>query len=245
LQITDCHLFADPEGAMYGGVTRHSLIRVLKAAGADLEQCHAILATGDLAQDESEGAYQDFASLMAPFQRPVLCIPGNHDQPKLMRKHLDREPFQYCGAARGGNWIIIMLSSKDPGRTGGALAAEERERFQALIDGNPDMHVLACLHHQPINIGSAWLDSIGLEDAESFMQQVNACENVRGVVWGHIHQQFESRNAGIDLLAAPSTCHQFVPGQDKFAMDRGRSGYRTLALHPDGRIETRVHWIET
>jgi Icc protein len=138
-----------------------------------------------------------------------------------------------------------MLSSQNRGRTAGALSEQERERWQELVGQHPDCHVLVCLHHQPVNIGSAWLDGIGLAGADTFMQQVSATSNLRGVVWGHIHQEFESRSAGVHLLAAPSTCHQFVAGQDDFGMHLGRSGYRTLELHPDGRIETQVHWVST
>jgi Icc protein len=245
LQITDCHLFADPDGDMYGGNTRQSLMRVLDAASDDLESCHGVLATGDLAQDESEGAYRAFMDLMSPYRRPVLCIPGNHDQVELMRTHLDQEPFQYCGAARGGNWLIVMLSSQNPGRTSGVLTMAEAERLKELVKGNPHMHVLLCLHHQPVNIGSAWLDRLGLENADGFMDQVHSSSNVRGVVWGHVHQAFQSRVGRVHMLAAPSTCHQFVPGEDKFTMDSSRSGYRTLALHADGRIESRIHWVGT
>jgi len=230
---------------MYGGCTRRSLAKVLEAARPDLETCHAVLATGDLSQDESENSYRDFVKLMTPFNRPVLSIPGNHDRAELMRAHLDQGLFQFCGAARGGNWLLIMLSSQNRGRTAGALSEQERDRCQELTGQHPDCHVLVCLHHQPVNIGSAWLDRIGLVGADIFMQQIHACGNVRGVVWGHIHQEFESHDAGVDLLAAPSTCHQFISGQDDFGMDMGRSGYRTLELHADGRIETRVHWVNT
>jgi Icc protein len=245
LQITDCHLFADPDGDMYGGCTRRSLVKVLEAARPHLENCHAVLATGDLSQDESEKSYLDFVKLMTPFNRPVLSIPGNHDRSELMRVHLNQGLFQFCGAARGGNWLLVMLSSQNRGRTAGALSEQERERWQELVGQHPDCHVLVCLHHQPVNIGSAWLDGIGLAGADTFMQQVSATSNLRGVVWGHIHQEFESRSAGVHLLAAPSTCHQFVAGQDDFGMHLGRSGYRTLELHPDGRIETQVHWVST
>jgi Icc protein len=245
LQITDCHLFADPEGDMYGGCTRASLVKVLEAARPHLETCHAILATGDISQDESESSYRDFVNLIAPFERPVLSIPGNHDRSELMRTHLDQGMFQFCGAARGGNWLIIMLSSQDRGRTAGMLSGLEMGRWQELAGRHPDCHVLVCLHHQPVNIGSAWLDGIGLTGRDTLMQEIHASGNVRGVVWGHVHQEFESRIAGVHLLAAPSTCHQFVSGQDDFGMHLGRSGFRTLELHPDGRIETRVHWVNT
>lgn len=230
---------------MYGLNTRNSMQRVVKAAAAELDGCHAILATGDLSQDESELAYRDFASIMAPLDRPVLCIPGNHDDPALMRTHLDQGQFQFCGAASAGNWLLIMLSSHSAGETGGRLSEQELDRMDALLDQYPEHHALVCLHHQPVAIGSRWLDGIGLGNGEEFLRRVHRAGNVRGVVWGHVHQEFQSENAGIALLAGPSTCHQFVPGRDEFGMEKGRSGYRILDLHSNGRIDTRVTWVET
>lgn len=230
---------------MYGLNTRDSMLRVIEAASRELDSCHAILATGDLSQDESEQAYRDFVRIMAPLDRPVLSIPGNHDDPVLMRNLLDQEQFQFCGAATAGNWLIIMLSSHCPGKTGGELSEQELDRMDALLSQHPERHALICLHHQPVAIGSAWLDGIGLGNSAEFMRRVHEAGNVRGVVWGHVHQEFQSENDGVALLAGPSTCHQFVAGNDDFEMEKGRSGYRILDLQPNGRIDTRVNWVET
>lgn len=245
LQISDCHLFADPQGIMHGVNTRNSMQRVIDAVTAKLDDFHGILATGDISQDESEQAYRDFARIMAPLDQPVLSIPGNHDNPAFMRTFLDQGQFQFCGAAIGGNWLIIMLSSHLAEETGGALPEEELDRMDALLREHPERHALVCLHHQPVAIGSSWLDSIGLANAEEFMRRVHQAGNVRGIVWGHIHQEFQSENGGIALLAGPSTCHQFVAACDEFGVEKGRSGYRTLDLHENGRIESRVHWVQT
>lgn len=243
LQITDCHLFTDDAGSMHSVVTRRSMEAVLAAAADDLETAHAVLATGDLSQDETEESYRQFARLMTPLQRPVLCLPGNHDEIPFMQRHLDQGPFQFCGSVLGGNWVIVLLSSKVPGRTGGALPPGELQRLRETLAAHGHRHALVCLHHQPVPIGSAWLDTIGLENAGEFMELIKDAGNVRGVVWGHVHQAYESIVEGLHLMSTPSTCHQFVGGQDDFETDPSRSGYRVLDLFPDGRIDTRVTWV--
>jgi Icc protein len=45
------------------------------------------------------------------------------------------------------------------------------------------------------------------------------------------------------MMSTPSTCFQFVPGRDDFAIDDRPPGYRWLHLYPDGRIDTRVVWV--
>jgi Icc protein len=59
-------------------------------------------------------------------------------------------------------------------------------------------------------------------------------------LWGHVHQELERDRNGMLLMASPSTCVQFAPGQKNFKLDDMAPGYRWLRLHPDGRIETAV-----
>jgi 3',5'-cyclic-AMP phosphodiesterase len=60
------------------------------------------------------------------------------------------------------------------------------------------------------------------------------------MVWGHVHQQFDSRRKGVRLLSVPSTCAQFLPHADQFALDPSPPGYRRLTLCADGSIDTEV-----
>ncbi len=41
-------------------------------------------------------------------------------------------------------------------------------------------------------------------------------------------------------MGTPSTCIQFMPNKDVFALDRQDAGYRRLTLHDNGEIETEV-----
>jgi Icc protein len=66
---------------------------------------------------------------------------------------------------------------------------------------------------------------------------------VRGLVWGHVHQALDEQRGGLTLMSTPSTCFQFVPRRDDFAIDYVAPGYRQIRLHPDGRIETRVRRV--
>jgi Icc protein len=103
--------------------------------------------------------------------------------------------------------------------------------------------VLVVLHHQPIPVGSAWLDSIRLMNGPEMLEVVSRHRNVRGILWGHVHQAFDGMHAGVAMMSTPSTCFQFVPGRDDFALDDRPPGYRWLHLYPDGRIDTRVVWV--
>lgn len=93
-------------------------------------------------------------------------------------------------------------------------------------------------------MGSRWLDSVPLRNAEAFLAVCDRHPAVRAIVWGHVHQASERERRGVRLLSTPSTCAQFLPGSDKFAVDKRPPGYRWLDLHEDGSIVTSVAWVE-
>jgi Icc protein len=93
-------------------------------------------------------------------------------------------------------------------------------------------------------MGSRWLDEVGLKDAAAFLNVIRASSNVRGVLWGHVHQSLDAFVHGVRFMATPATCAQFVPGSDTFAIDTRPPGYRTIELMPDGSIVSEVRWLQ-
>jgi 3',5'-cyclic-AMP phosphodiesterase len=91
---------------------------------------------------------------------------------------------------------------------------------------------------------SRWLDSVGLTNAAEFLHTIDRHKNVRAIVWGHVHQAYDSLRKGVRLLATPSTCAQFLPRAESFAVDRRPPAYRTLELRADGSLLTEVVWLE-
>lgn len=246
LQITDPHLYGNASGALRGVETDSSLRNVLEDAlqpdpAAPEHDYAAILVTGDLVQDDPSG-YLRFKSILGQLQKPVLCIPGNHDEPEAMRRSLDVAPFRYCGTHAFGDWQLVMLDSYDQGHVGGRLTAAELERLDADLVNSP-AHALVCLHHHPIAMGSRWLDGVGLANAAEFWRVIDAHPHVRGVVWGHVHQMFDGERQGVRLFATPSTGAQFLPYSDRYAVDSRPPAYRRFKLQPDGGIESEVRWV--
>ncbi|HSG64326.1 MAG TPA: phosphodiesterase, partial [Gammaproteobacteria bacterium] len=61
---------------------------------------------------------------------------------------------------------------------------------------------------------------------------------------GHVHQASDRHRGEIRLLSTPSTCAQFLPGHDFFALDNRPPGCRWITLLHDGRIETALDWLD-
>lgn len=239
LQLTDPHLFADPETRLRGVETASSFRRALDHALAAWNP-DVILLTGDLSEDRSAEAYLQLRKALESLQIPVYCIPGNHDDPEVMARELRGPQFNYCQPLRHQNWLLPMLNTWDGDRGGGRLGREELERLAEQLSATDAEHVLVCLHHQPVPVGSAWLDSVGLDDSAALMETIGQFPRVRGLLWGHVHQNFDQHDGGLRLMGTPSTCYQFEPGRDDFALDALGPGYRRLRLHADGRIDSQV-----
>lgn len=239
VQITDTHLYADPDRRLLGLSTLECLREVLSQVAIEHPNPDLVLATGDLVHDASPAGYRRVAEELRSLGAPVFGLPGNHDVPGAMCTHLEAHGVSCAGELQLGDWQILLLDSVIPGEDGGRLAPAELERLaDALAEG--DSHVLVCLHHQPVEVGSAWIDTMALENRDAFFKVLDACPRVRGVLWGHIHQEFDQQRGKVRLLASPSTCVQFTPGVDDFQVDMAPPGYRHLALLPDGQIRTRI-----
>jgi Icc protein len=243
VQLTDPHLFTDTARALRGVPTLPALRATLEAAAADIASCDALLATGDLVQDDP-GGYVHFREALAPLGRPVLCIPGNHDLVPEMRAALAQPPFVLDGPVDLGAWRILMLDSTVPGEVGGQLAPGELARLDTQLAAEPGRPALVTLHHHPVPVGSRWLDGLGLWNAAEFFAVLDRHPQVRGVVYGHVHQHHEVERRGVRILATPSTCSQFLPAANDFAVDDTPPAWRLLSLHADGRLESRVRWVD-
>lgn len=244
LQITDTHLYADTDGTLLGMNTQQTLDEVLNLA----KQCaeiDLILSTGDLVHDASEAGYKRFQSIFEAAGVPVYCLPGNHDAPQVMRQHLVDSPVQYIPSAQHGGWLLVFLDSTRPDTEAGHLSDQELDMLKSMLSEHPDKHALVCLHHHPVPMNSKWMDTMLIDNPEPFFNIIDRHMNVQGILWGHVHQEFDRERMGVRLLASPSTCIQFTPGKDDFGVDEDPPGCRWLALLPSGEIRSCVTRLST
>ena len=243
LQLTDTHLYADPQGSLLGINTLETLTTVIDSFRDHDWPIDLLLATGDLVHDASPAGYARIGGLLNEFGVPVYSLPGNHDIPVIMREHLPIGDVRTDPVIDHGAWRFIMLDSVIVGEEGGKLSQTELQRLAEALD-NAAGHVLVCLHHQPVNVGSAWIDTMTITNPDDLFAILDRSDRVRGVLWGHIHQRFDAVRNGVRLMASPSTCVQFAPKQDNFQVDEAPPGFRLIALLPNGEIRTQVLRIE-
>jgi Icc protein len=243
LQITDSHLYADPSQCLLGLNTLNTLDQVLAQAQKQLGMPDLILATGDLVHDASDAGYKRLRSRLSQTGCPAYCLPGNHDLASKMVKLLNQDGVHCIPSVQYNGWQLLFLDSTIPKQTGGNLNEAQLIELATTLANQPALHTLICLHHQPVPVGSQWIDSIGLDNSSDLFGVINQHPQVKGILWGHVHQLFESRQGHVKLMATPSTCIQFAAGQDDFAIDHCPPGYRWLALLPSGEIHSGVELL--
>jgi Icc protein len=243
LQFSDPHLFARKDGMLKGVRTYDSLQRVLAHARLHHWNAQALLLTGDLVHDDP-GGYALIREAFGALGKPVHCLAGNHDLGDALQAELAEPPFTIGGLVDCGHWRIVMLDSTVPGQAHGILRDAELRRLEQALAGAGERHVLICVHHHPVPMASRWLDEVRLLNAEQLFAITDRSSAVRAIGWGHVHQTFDARRKGVRLLGVPSTCAQFLPFAEHFAIDPSAPGYRRLVLLADGSIDTEVVRVE-
>ena len=244
VQITDSHIFAEPKGCLLGLNTRESFEAVCERVKKEEWKADLLLATGDLAQDASPEAYKYLADYLEKLAIPSYWIAGNHDDTQTMNETLNNSVVSPCKQIVTEHWQIILLDSSVPEMVHGALSQHELLFLESCLSQHPNKNSLVVLHHHPVDINCAWLKNIGLKNTKEFHKVIAKFDNVKGVLWGHIHQEYDQNHDGIPYLATPSSCVQFTPESSDFSADTKAPGYRYLNLFSDGRIESVVHRID-
>ena len=240
IQITDTHLGVQDGSQLLGLNTDQSLLDVLALIEREQSRFAALVCTGDVASDPEDACYNRFIdTLRERFSCPLGWLPGNHDLASVM----NTLPHAHKPAARTmlvGEWQLVLLDSSVPGHVYGNLADSELAFLEERLQAAPDKPTLVMLHHQPVAVGSEWIDQYVVRNHDAFFAIIDRYPQVKIISWGHVHQVFEQRRGEVLLLATPSTCVQFKPDCDDFTVDTAMPGYRWLDLYPDGRVVTGV-----
>ncbi len=241
IQITDTHLGARPGEQLLGLDTEESFFDVLHTLKLMESKSNLVVASGDIASEGRLEAYERFLKAVKNhLPCPIGWLAGNHDLDSVMRQFpANQVKRDYIELE---HWQIILLDSSVPGYEYGEISQPELERLQSILDhcGKP---ALVFVHHQPVAIGCDWIDQYLIKNAPVLLDMLAQYDCVKGLSWGHVHQEFVSQHSHFSLYSSPSTCIQFKPNSREFALDEKMPGYRWFELYPDGRLVTGVERI--
>ena len=211
LQVSDCHLARDP-GADYRGQNPDAnLDRLTDAAlrwAPDL-----LVLTGDLSEDASIESYCRIRDWARRFDCPAAWIPGNHDDRNAMSPVFEDAGFESGPVVEAAGWQIALLDSTWPDDPGGELNAARLAPLGDLEESRP---AGIFVHHQPVPVGAAWIDKVGMRATDRLWSRLRALEPVRFIGFGHVHQRFRCNVEAVACLACPSTAANSLPATERF-----------------------------
>lgn len=240
IQVSDTHLFSDPNATLLGLNTTNSFHAVLDIIKKNHDKADLMILSGDLSQDHSAESYTKLAFACESFSWPIYWLPGNHDSLEVMEQTLAKSCLREDKAIVVGNWLFILLNTHYSNHVSGLLSYPELTRLNYFLAQYPQHHTCIFLHHHPIPTGSAWLDSSLLINPDELFAITEQYSQIKAIACGHIHQSFETFYRGIPIFSAPSTCIQFLPESTEFALDYVNPGYRWFEFSSDGNFHTGV-----
>jgi len=245
VQVTDTHLNRNYGGELLGLDTDFSLQHVLNLVRSERENNDIVLVTGDISDHGAVDAYRRARDYFADIDGEKFWLPGNHDD-RVNMASVTEGSRELSVDIRVANWQIVMLDTQIPGEVGGRLGDQQLQLLEECLGSaaRANLFTLICLHHQPVAVGSGWLDQQMVEDADQFLALAERFSRVKGILWGHVHQPLERGHQGIKLMCTPSTCVQFAANSYDFKIEVIAPGYRWLELYADGRIETAISRVE-
>ena len=238
LQLSDCHLQPDPEQAYRGIYPEQNLQRML--AVAQQWQPDRLVLSGDLVEHATPQVYQRMNDLLQQTNIPVLAFPGNHDDTAMLRAQLNACVFDHDNPQQHGGWQLVWLDSNVPGQPHGVL---DPQRLAVLSELDPELPTLLFMHHQPVLVGTPWIDRFACRNSDVLWQWLDQhVHKVRAICFGHIHHGWQGEKLigerRIALYAAPSSAACVIPGSEHFTLDVRGPRLRWLLLEDDGRLRT-------
>lgn len=217
VQFSDTHLYLDPEQT-----TEFIPFSPLPVTNAVIEAINAlpfhidfVLHTGDVMTDpENAEDYQYAAKVIGKLNAPVYYMPGNHDRIDGMRQYLmpqqkfpSDSQFYYDFEFNGVQ--IIMLDSHIPMTGHGVISDEQLEWLAETCNPADSRPLVVALHHHPIELGIPWFDQLALKNGSTLHDRLlSVRDRLRGVFYGHIHQNTATVRDGISYFSCLSAWYQ-------------------------------------
>ncbi|MGB0733437.1 MAG: metallophosphoesterase [Pontibacterium sp.] len=260
VQVTDLHLPKN-EGQLKHGVSNDARWRaVLDHMVKHHDDLDLLVLTGDLADAGQPSAYtrltQDLAKRLPHTE--LVWLPGNHDVLSRMRQadqemshakgELTRSQWQKYG------WQLLFLDScaKPDGKGSGSLHPSSVDMLNHLQPSSLAPNVLLLMHHHPVPVGSDWQDAVMLGNAQAFWRILAQAKStraidVKGIIFGHIHQVYRGEYQNVPLFGSPATAPQFKPGCASVVREEGEANqpaYSIYYLTPDGGVRADVEYVD-
>ena len=241
IQITDLHLNKSKDVVSNGINTHESANKVIESIRINEKDNDCLILSGDLSNDYSIESYNYLMQLLKDFEAPIYLMSGNHDSPSHLKTLTNNKNIFFKNFQCFNNWGVFMFNTKKENSPNGLLKKEELVYFDEVLLNTLYEYIIVFLHHHPVPIGSASMDSMIIENAELLTDRIMKYDKIKAVSWGHIHNEFNLNMGSAKLFSTPSTCYQAKEKSKNFIIDpEALPGYRRIFLNDDGSFDTEV-----
>lgn len=243
LQLTDLHVFADPQHLLKGVPTFVLLQDVIAEIQRRGQHFDHVVITGDHTHDELPETYRALRTVLEPWIDRLWQVPGNHDDRSNLRSVFanriggagsERINFSF----RAGQWLCLGLDTHVPGAVPGLIEADQITWIQAQLEAHQPNRVALFMHHPPVDLNSAWMDRIGLTGKELLQDLLRSEDRIRLVCCGHVHHESTTLIGNAEIVTTPSTAIQFNPVGDVTTFAIAPPGWRVIELNGDDYVTT-------
>ena len=209
-QVTDIHLGFEPDNP--AEFNRKRLDQVLGALMAMTPRPDLLLATGDIVDRGDGDSYRRLKNAFSQVSFPVMPCLGNHDIRTAFAEWFPDTPFvdgfcQYEFDA--GPLRVLVLDTLEEGRHGGAFCEVRARWLQARLAERTDVPTVIVMHHPPVEVGIAWMNT---HPGEPWVARFRDCvagkHQITAIICGHLHRAIACQWEGLTIAICPSTAPQ-------------------------------------
>jgi Icc protein len=239
IQISDTHIHDQALAEFKHSTPDIYLERIIRHIQLTQGEYDAVIVSGDLTHEGTAAACEHLSKLLHLFPVPVYVLAGNHDSLPTLQQHLLDQHISMPDSIELPHWQLLFADSHVEQQPAGHIEKSQCQRICQQLSANRKPALLFS-HHPPMPVDCAWLDDITIDNGDEFLEQLAIYPQLSHILFGHIHQQWQGQYKHMTLLGCPSSCAQFKPQSDSFAIDNKPPGYRTIQLHDDGAIDSQV-----
>lgn len=164
-QISDLHVVPSGRLAFGAADTGRALSRLIASLSDLNPPLDAIIITGDLADNGERESYEILSKALDSLNRPVLIVPGNHDDRALIEEilsgHILKGPNRGPGLSSMADlegYRLILMDSVFEGSHSGGLAPEALDWLEEALAPCQARPALVAIHHPPFPSGLGLID---------------------------------------------------------------------------------------
>lgn len=216
IHLTDTHLVA-PGQRLYG----LDPIERLELAVADIANRHGpgralpaafAVITGDLTHYGDPESYHALGAALDRLPFPAHLLIGNHDDRAGFRAGFPAAPVDDAGFVQWAldvdGFRLIALDTHTPTGHHGELCAARLDWLAARLLES-DAPALLFLHHAPLPVGVAAMDTLVLHEADALWEVLAPHRaRVRHIFFGHLHRPISGSWRGVPFSTLRGTAHQ-------------------------------------